>query len=97
MVIVLTNKGKIQGTQGDGYQSFLGIPYAKPPVGDLRFKEPQPLEHWSDVKNTKEFGFIAPQNIPDDPPIEQDQNEDCLYLNIWTCLLYTSPSPRDRS
>jgi len=84
MVIISTNKGKLQGIQGDGYQSFLGIPYAKPPVGDLRFREPRPLEPWSDVKNATEFGFIAPQNIPDDPPIEQDQSEDCLYLNIWT-------------
>ncbi|MBY9016435.1 MAG: carboxylesterase family protein [Candidatus Lokiarchaeota archaeon] len=84
MVIISTKNGKIQGTQGDDFQSFLGIPYAKPPVEDLRFSEPQPLEPWSDVKKTTEFGFIAPQNIPDDPPIEQDQNEDCLYLNIWT-------------
>lgn len=84
MVIVQTTKGNIKGVQESNYQRFFGIPFAKPPVGDLRFREPQPMEPWDDVKDASEFGSIAPQNQPDTPPIDQKENEDCLYLNVWT-------------
>lgn len=45
MVIISTKHGRIKGVQESNYQYFLGIPYAKPPVGDLRFCEPQAMEH----------------------------------------------------
>ncbi|MEL6191620.1 MAG: carboxylesterase family protein [Bacteroidota bacterium] len=70
----------------DGIQTYLGVPYAKPPVGELRWKAPQPLESWEGVKMTKKFGPRAMQ-----APIFGDMkfrsngiSEDCLYLNIWT-------------
>ena len=70
----------------DGIQTYLGVPYAKPPVGELRWKAPQPLESWKGVKMTKKFGPRAMQ-----APIFGDMkfrsngiSEDCLYLNIWT-------------
>ena len=70
----------------DGIQTYLGVPYAKPPVGELRWKAPQPLEPWEGVKMTKKFGPRAMQ-----APIFGDMkfrsngiSEDCLYLNIWT-------------
>ncbi|MDF2158425.1 carboxylesterase family protein [Algoriphagus sp. CAU 1675] len=74
-----------------GVQKYFGVPFAKPPVGDLRWKAPQPLEDWSGVKITKKFGPRAVQ-----APVFGDMNfrsdgisEDCLYLNIWT------PADRD--
>jgi para-nitrobenzyl esterase len=84
MVIISTIKGKIEGIQELNYQYFLGIPYAKPPIGDLRFREPHPVDSWVGVKETTRFGSIAPQGNPDNPPIKQKEDEDCLYLNIWT-------------
>lgn len=67
-------------------QLYLGVPYAKPPVNELRWKAPQPLEKWKGVKETKEFGPRAIQGM-----VYGDMNsrsngisEDCLYLNVWT-------------
>ena len=84
MVIVITDKGKVRGTQESDHQYFLGIPYAKPPVGELRFNKPQPMENWDDNKDATKFKSISPQGWPDNPPINQTEDEDCLYLNIWT-------------
>lgn len=84
MVIILTDKGIIEGIQKSNYQCFLGIPYAKPPINDLRFQEPQIMDSWNEIKDTTKFGAIAPQNHKDLAPIEQVEDEDCLYLNIWT-------------
>ena len=67
-------------------QSFKGIPFAAPPVGDLRWKAPQPTANWTVTKQTKKFGPRAMQ-----PPVFGDMNfrsdgmsEDCLYLNVWS-------------
>ena len=84
MVIVTTKNGKIKGNQEDKFQSFLGIPYAKPPVAGLRFKGPQSLDNWDEIKDTTKFGPIAPQGYEENPPLNHEENEDCLYLNIWT-------------
>jgi para-nitrobenzyl esterase len=84
MVIVNTKKGKVKGVQESGYQRFYGIPYAKSPIGNLRFLEPQPTDPWNDIKDASSFKAIPPQNYVDDPPIGQEESEDCLYLNIWT-------------
>jgi carboxylesterase 2 len=73
--------------------SFLGIPYATPPVGDLRFREPQPLNLWSGIRDAKEFGAVCPQDfsLMDLYPIEAERptkwSEDCLFLNVWTPTL----------
>jgi len=84
MVIVSTTKGKVKGVQKVDHQSFLGIPYANPPIGELRFQEPHEMDHWEDIKDTSKFKPIPPQAYQEDPPIDQEENEDCLYLNIWT-------------
>ena len=84
MVIIETTKGNVRGTQEAGYQCFRGIPFAKPPLGDLRFREPLPVDRWEEVKDATKFGSIPIQSYPEDPPIGQDESEDCLFLNIWT-------------
>ncbi len=82
--IINTKSGKIRGYIDNGIENYKGIPYAEAPVGDLRFREPHPKKPWDDVKDSIKFGPIAPQHQQDDPKINLDENEDCLYLNIWT-------------
>jgi para-nitrobenzyl esterase len=67
-------------------QSFKGIPFAQPPVGNLRWKAPQPLADWTGIKQTKKFGPRAIQsNIFGDMGFRSDgTSEDCLYLNVWS-------------
>lgn len=69
-----------------GIQTYFGIPFAKPPVGDLRWKAPQPLENWKGVKETKKFGPRPMQKIVfgDMNSRSNGLSEDCLYLNVWT-------------
>jgi para-nitrobenzyl esterase len=69
-----------------GLQLYLGIPYAKPPVGELRWKAPQPVDNWQGIKETKSFGPRAVQtNIYGDMNFRsRGMSEDCLYLNVWT-------------
>jgi para-nitrobenzyl esterase len=85
---VKTSDGEIEGTgpQANGVRAFKGIPFAAPPVGKLRFAEPQPVEHWSGVKQTKEFGPRCMQAalFGDMNFRSNGMSEDCLYLNVWT-------------
>ncbi|MCA6074049.1 carboxylesterase/lipase family protein [Fulvivirga sedimenti] len=69
-----------------GIQTYLGVPFAKPPVGDLRWKAPQPLDNWEGVKETKKFGPRPMQTMVfgDMKSRSNGVSEDCLYLNIWT-------------
>lgn len=79
--------GMLEGNkEQSGIFSFKGIPFAAPPVGALRWKEPQPVQNWQGVRAAKNFGPRAMQ-----PPIYSDMkfrsdgmSEDCLYLNVWT-------------
>jgi para-nitrobenzyl esterase len=85
--IVVTRSGKLEGSYEDGLYVFKRIPYAAPPVGERRWLAPQPVEPWDGVRPAREFGPIAPQNVMVGGPIvhvEQPQDEDCLFLNIWT-------------
>ena len=72
--------GWIQGTVTDDLTVFKGIPFAAPPVGDLRWKAPQPVEKWEGVKQTTKFAPAPMQG--GNPP--SGKSEDCLYLNVWT-------------
>lgn len=69
-----------------GLQMYLGVPFAKPPVGDLRWKAPQPLDNWKGVISTKAFGPRPVQSIVfgDMHSRSNGMSEDCLYLNVWT-------------
>lgn len=83
---VKTQTGKIEGKQDGAVRTFLGIPYATPPVGELRWKAPQPVAKWSGVRKTTEFGARCMQGPIYSDMIFRDAgpSEDCLYLNVWT-------------
>ncbi|MCU0396778.1 MAG: carboxylesterase family protein [Cyclobacteriaceae bacterium] len=87
-VQVKIEQGLIEGLYDtrSGLQYYLGIPFAKPPVGELRWKAPQPLEAWKGVKMTKQFGPRPIQAIVfgDMNSRSNGVSEDCLYLNVWT-------------
>ncbi|MCW3094127.1 MAG: carboxylesterase family protein [Ferruginibacter sp.] len=80
--------GTIEGNYDTktGLQQFFGIPFAKPPVGALRWKAPQPLEKWNGVLPTKKFGPRPVQAIVfgDMNSRSDGLSEDCLYLNVWS-------------
>lgn len=80
--------GVIEGNYDtkSGIQTYFGVPFAKPPVGELRWKAPQPLTNWSGVKETKKFGARPVQAIVfgDMNSRSNGLSEDCLYLNVWT-------------
>ncbi|MBN2168811.1 MAG: carboxylesterase family protein [Actinobacteria bacterium] len=75
--------GTIKGNQIEGVWTYLGIPYAAPPVGELRWKEPMPVEEWDGVRVCSTYGASCPQ--PESKLIEVNrEDEDCLYLNVWS-------------
>ena len=82
---VLTDKGPVKGLSEKNLQKFCGIPYAKPPVGPLRFCAPEPCDPWQEAKDATQFGPSAPQaqGIPGMMPAGPF-DEDCLYLNVYT-------------
>ncbi len=78
--------GILEGTLDSGIRTFKGVPFAQPPVGHLRWREPQPPKNWTGVRQADRFGPRPMQR-----PIFGDMNvrsngmsEDCLYLNVWT-------------
>jgi len=85
LVIVETTKGRVAGFEAEnGLHVFLGIPYAEPPVGRLRFAPPQPAANWAHVRPAYRFSPTCPQ-MEDayEPASLLYQHEDCLSLNIW--------------
>jgi para-nitrobenzyl esterase len=87
-IVVETSAGRLEGVQEEGLQSFRGIPFAKPPVGTLRFAAPEAPEPWSGVRSARDFGPSAPQT---EVPLAAsfglqvgEQSEDCLTLNVFT-------------
>lgn len=87
-VQTMTKNGMIEGNYDTktGIQTYFGIPFAKPPVGPLRWKAPQPLENWKGVKATKQFASRPMQAViwGDMNSRSNGVSEDCLYLNVWT-------------
>ena len=85
-VSVKTSYGILEGLDISGIKTFKGVPFAAPPTGDNRWREPQPLQPWQGIRECHDY---APD--PMQEPIFGDMNfgadsisEDCLYLNIWT-------------
>ncbi|XP_024885561.1 esterase B1-like [Temnothorax curvispinosus] len=92
-VEICVHEGKLigiveKGVYGDYYTAFRGIPYAKPPIGELRFKDPVPVEPWSDGRDASKHGNIAVQLNEFTRKIEGD--EDCLYLNVYATKIESS-------
>jgi para-nitrobenzyl esterase len=85
--VVSTTGGQIRGhLLPNGRAEFLGIPFAQPPVGDLRWHEPVPSKAWAGVRNAKEFGAPCAQNVAGDwnKHDAETSREDCLFLNVIT-------------
>lgn len=88
MAIAETCTGKVEGLERGGIHVFKGIPFAAPPVGELRWRPPAPCRPWSGVRDATRFSdvcaqppFALEQIMGANPP---PQSEDSLYLNVWT-------------
>jgi para-nitrobenzyl esterase len=91
--LVTTADGVVQGiTLASGIHTFRGIPYAAPPVRDLRWKPPQPVEKWTGVRRADRFAAQCMQMRVFDDMVFRNSgvSEDCLYLNVWTPSVSTS-------
>ena len=85
MATVTTRLGMVIGKSENDIQTFLGIPYAKPPVGERRFRAPIPHGPWSGTLDGTRMGDRAMQpEVPVGPPWGEAPSEDCLFLNIYT-------------
>ena len=88
--IVTTTDGAVRGMAGHEGYAFLGLPYAAPPTGNLRWRPPQPPAHWRGVRDATSFAPSCPQNPSGNPFLPPGlMSEDCLYLNVYT------PTPHD--
>jgi len=91
------DSGTLEGVRDDGIDRYLAIPYAAAPVGELRWRPPQPAQPWQGVRNAKEPGHACPQSSdkykvewPNKAIQAAGMDEDCLHLNIW------APAKRDK-
>lgn len=102
--VITTKAGRVRGLSlpvlGGTVTAFLGIPYAQPPLGRLRFKKPQPLNKWTGIQNATKYANSCYQNIDQAFPGFQGSemwnpntnlSEDCLYLNVWI------PAPKPKN
>lgn len=89
--VITTDKGKVSGIQQNGANAYLGIPYAQPPVGEMRWKAPAAPAAWQGVRDGSKFGSNCFQGDPKlfgpftpEFMIQLPVSENCLYLNVWT-------------
>lgn len=83
--LVTTDAGVISGIQQGDLRVFHNIPFASPPVGDLRWRPPEPVQPWTGVRDGTNYSPAPPQPITPDPETgEPVMSEDCLYLDVWT-------------
>ena len=97
VIVVSVEGGKVEGVAENNITVFKGIPFAKPPVGNLRWKAPQPVKKWEGVLKADKYAPACPQMklkyagfVP--PPT----SEDCLYLNITVSLLKFLQKPQSK-
>jgi para-nitrobenzyl esterase len=81
-LLVRTDDGRLQGKNAEGIDQFLGVPYAAPPVGALRWQAPQPVQPWTGVRSATAYGNRCPQLPSGNGP--REDTEDCLFLNVFT-------------
>lgn len=100
--VARTRSGDVKGLRlnvyGEKVHAFLGVPYASPPLGDLRFRKPSPKVSWSVPRWTRTFGKRCMQEIVLDATPEHyaavpSMSEDCLYLNVWSPVSDNSTKP----
>ena len=77
---VAIDSGKLEGNAKDGMVAFLGIPYAAPPIGELRWQAPRPAKAWQGTRPATQFGSVCRQVAS---WVKMPQSEDCLTLNVW--------------
>ena len=93
---VTIDTGTLEGLDTAGVLVFRGIPYAAPPIGDLRWRPPEAAKPWSGVRSATDLGHNCVQHQPysDIDPFKAGVSEDCLNLNVWTKSLDTrAPRP----
>lgn len=92
---IQTKYGTVRGVETEIGTVFRGVPYAQPPIGDLRFRPPQPVEPWEGVRDCESFPPMSVQKREEPgsfygkeffsyPEFDLPMSEDCLYLNVWT-------------
>jgi len=94
-VQVTTDLGVVRGVRHDGVIEFRGIPYAAPPVTNLRWELPQPAKPWRGLLDANQYRSACPQ-VARHGPTEASDSEDCLYLNVATPLHGIEKPPRRR-
>src|SRR5690349_8163983 len=87
---VKTVSGVVRGTLEEDVVVFKGIPYAAPPVGEFRWRPPQPVVPWKDVRDASKYCADCPQRLW--PGSTAKTSEDCLFLNLWTPATTTKKS-----
>src|SRR5262245_1099286 len=80
-LLIGTNNGTVRGLEQNGTRAWLGIPYAAPPVGVMRFRPPARPQRWSEPRDTVAVGPQCPQTFG---LAAGGGSEDCLYLNVWS-------------
>ena len=91
---IRTDAGLVQGVSERGLAVYKGVPFAAPPVGSLRWREPQPVARWTGVRRAAAFAPACMQtgvSMPGEAP--PSTSEDCLYLNIWSPARAKGPLP----
>jgi para-nitrobenzyl esterase len=88
--VIITDRGAVSGVLAGGTYAWKGIPYAAPPVGDLRWRAPQPAACWSGVRDASGFGYECMQLDENGTPVG---SEDCLTLNVWAPATSSAPLP----
>jgi para-nitrobenzyl esterase len=94
--IVRTTSGELEGVFEGNLYVFRGVPYAAPPMGELRWLPPQPVKPWQGLRPANAYGPIAPQNMEPLPIFRKEaepQSEDCLFLNVYTPGLDSARRP----
>jgi para-nitrobenzyl esterase len=93
--IIETEYGKVKGLVKENHIEFMGIPFVKPPIGDLRWKRPQKIEKWEGVVDTTKIKPACPQFcILPKETCPKSYSEDCIYLNVYVPKKkFTEPLP----
>lgn len=73
---------EIYGANNQRMYTWKGIPYAQPPLGNMRYRAPVPVKSWSNIKKTTQYGSVCPQTRPGQT--EVSGKEDCLFINVFT-------------